>query len=148
MTFPCFVMLISLILTGSWDQDTTCSTVRIQGLENVNSKDEFVYAALVYSTRMEGRLPKPVKKGCFRTYTCVHIPISLHLDVYCHCGENETGGRSATVGQLETYGIKPHVMNWIGNVSGRAGTGDRIIIILIGHGHEEDHGSRRTRVHI
>lgn len=67
-------MLISLILTGSWDQDTTCSTVRIQGLENVNSKDEFVYAALVYSTRMEGRLPKPVKKGRFRTYTRVHIP--------------------------------------------------------------------------
>lgn len=43
------------------------------------------------------------------------------------------------MGQLETHGIKPHVMNWIGNVSGQVGPDDRIIIVLIGHGDEEDH---------
>ncbi|OQE24035.1 hypothetical protein PENFLA_c010G02059 [Penicillium flavigenum] len=30
-------------------------------------------------------------------------------------------------------------MDWIGNVSGRVGPGDRIEIVLIGHGDEEDH---------
>ncbi|OQE90649.1 hypothetical protein PENNAL_c0011G02468 [Penicillium nalgiovense] len=30
-------------------------------------------------------------------------------------------------------------MNWIGNVSGQVGPDDRIIIVLIGHGDEEDH---------
>ncbi|CAG8183130.1 unnamed protein product [Penicillium nalgiovense] len=41
--------------------------------------------------------------------------------------------------QLETHGIKPHIMNWIGNISGRVGPSDRIIIILIGHGHAKNH---------
>ncbi|KAJ5282497.1 hypothetical protein N7505_000477 [Penicillium chrysogenum] len=41
--------------------------------------------------------------------------------------------------QLNTRGVKQHVMDWIRNISGRVGAGDRIIIVLIGHGHAENH---------
>lgn len=36
--------------------------------------------------------------------------------------------------RLEDHGLKSHIMDWIGNVSGQVGPGDRIIIVLIGHG--------------
>ena len=36
--------------------------------------------------------------------------------------------------RVDTHAIKKHVMNWVGNVSDRISSGDRIIIVLIGHG--------------
>lgn len=36
--------------------------------------------------------------------------------------------------RLETRRLKSHIMKWIRNVSGQVGPGDRIIIVLIGHG--------------
>lgn len=40
--------------------------------------------------------------------------------------------------RLETHGLKSHIMDWIRNVSGQIGPGDRIIIVLIGHGTQRD----------
>ncbi|KUM55788.1 hypothetical protein ACN42_g11449 [Penicillium freii] len=36
--------------------------------------------------------------------------------------------------QLEAYGPKSHILQWIRDVSNNVGDGDRIIIVLIGHG--------------
>ncbi|KAF5858872.1 hypothetical protein ETB97_003621 [Aspergillus alliaceus] len=40
--------------------------------------------------------------------------------------------------RLEAHGLKSHIMNWIRNVSSQVGPGDRIIIVLIGHGNQGD----------
>lgn len=40
--------------------------------------------------------------------------------------------------RLETHGLKSHIMDWIRNVSRQVRPGDRIIIVLIGHGHKEN----------
>lgn len=40
--------------------------------------------------------------------------------------------------RLEANGLKSHVMNWIRNVSSQVGTGDRIIIVLLGHGAQKE----------
>ncbi|KAJ9216051.1 hypothetical protein DTO166G4_2295 [Paecilomyces variotii] len=40
--------------------------------------------------------------------------------------------------RLEAHGLKPHIMNWIRFVSGQVRPGDRIIIVLIGHGNKKD----------
>ncbi|KGO47995.1 hypothetical protein PEX1_062180 [Penicillium expansum] len=39
--------------------------------------------------------------------------------------------------RLEANGLKSHVMHWIRDVSRHIGTGDRIVIVLIGHGNLE-----------
>lgn len=40
--------------------------------------------------------------------------------------------------RLEAHGLKSHIMNWIRFVSGQVRPGDRIIIVLIGHGNQRD----------
>lgn len=40
--------------------------------------------------------------------------------------------------RLEAHSLKSHIMDWIRNVSGQVGPGDRIIIVLIGHGTQRD----------
>ncbi|PKX97566.1 uncharacterized protein P174DRAFT_439331 [Aspergillus novofumigatus IBT 16806] len=40
--------------------------------------------------------------------------------------------------RLEAHGLKSHIMDWIRNISGQVGPGDRIIIVLIGHGNKRD----------
>ncbi|KAJ5607869.1 hypothetical protein N7537_004488 [Penicillium hordei] len=40
--------------------------------------------------------------------------------------------------QLEAHGIKSHIMCWIRDVSGNVRPGDRIIIVLIGHGSHQE----------
>ncbi|KAJ5713577.1 uncharacterized protein N7483_010758 [Penicillium malachiteum] len=39
--------------------------------------------------------------------------------------------------QLETGGLKSHILHWVRNVSHHVSSGDRIIIVLIGHGDEK-----------
>ncbi|KKK22844.1 hypothetical protein P175DRAFT_0501544 [Aspergillus ochraceoroseus IBT 24754] len=40
--------------------------------------------------------------------------------------------------RLEAHGLKSHIMDWIRNISGQVGPGDRITIVLIGHGIKRD----------
>ncbi|KAJ9191643.1 hypothetical protein DTO164E3_8751 [Paecilomyces variotii] len=40
--------------------------------------------------------------------------------------------------RLEAHGLKSHIINWIRFVSGQVRPGDRIIIVLIGHGNQRD----------
>ncbi|KAJ5622524.1 hypothetical protein N7528_005756 [Penicillium herquei] len=42
--------------------------------------------------------------------------------------------------QLKTSGLKSHILDWVKNVSHQVSSGDRIIVVLIGHGDERTSG--------
>lgn len=60
-----------------------------------------------------------------------------------HAMDKDVDKVRSTLGVHASYTL---IMDWIRNVSGQAGSGVRIIIVLIGHGSEEINGAIALRL--